>query len=298
MAEVTALVLAGGGSLGAVQVGMLQALVQARISIDLVIGASVGAINGAYFASRPDSHGVSELASIWCGLSRRDIFPFSVLGAGVALLRGQGHLLTSQGLQHMIGRFLPAARIEDSPLPLHIMTTDMLNGAEVLLSRGNLLKALLASAAIPLVYPPVEIDGRLFIDGGVASNTPIASAVALGATRILVLPTGFGCACTAPPRSLVARGLHTLNLMSMRQLVRDIALHQSLARIHVAAPLCPLGVTVFDFSQTASLIARARQQTQIWLELGGLQQTAIPEALLAHSHLDMPTEESANERTD
>jgi NTE family protein len=207
-------------------------------------------------------------------------------------------LLTSQGLQHMIGRFLPAARIEDSRLPLHIMTTDMLNGAEVLLSRGNLLKALLASAAIPLVYPPVEIDGRLLMDGGVASNTPIASAVALGATRILVLPTGFGCACTAPPRSLVARGLHTLNLMSMRQLVRDIALHQSLARIHVAAPLCPLGVSVFDFSQTASLIARARQQTQIWLELGGLQQTAIPEALLAHSHPEMPTEESANERTD
>lgn len=239
MAEVTALVLAGGGSLGAVQVGMLQALVQARIRIDMVIGASVGAINGAYFASRPDSNGVSELASIWCGLSRRDIFPFSVLGAGVALLRGQGHLLTSQGLQHMIGRFLPAARIEDSRLPLHIMTTDMLNGAEVLLSRGNLLKVLLASAAIPLVYPQVEIDGRLLMDGGLASNTPIAiaiaSAVALGATRILVLPPGFGCACTAPPRSLVARGLHTLNLMSMRQLVRNIALHQSLARIHVAA---------------------------------------------------------------
>lgn len=298
MSDITALVLAGGGSLGAVQVGMLQALVQSRVAIDLVIGASVGAINSAHFANRPDMAGVTELAAIWCGLTRREIFPFSLFGAGLAVFQGRGHLLANTGLQQMIGRVLPVARIEDSRLPLHIVTTDMLNGAEVLLSQGNLLEALMASAAIPLVYPPVEIAGRLLIDGGVASNTPIASAVELGATRILVLPTGFGCACAKPPRSLVARALHTLNLMSMRQLVRDIALHQAQAQIHVAAPLCPLGVSVFDFSQTHSLIERARQQTHTWLEHGGLKQTGIPDALLAHSHPDMSADENPNERVD
>jgi NTE family protein len=298
MTEITALVLAGGGSLGAVQVGMLKALAQSEVGIDLVIGASVGAINAAHFANHPDMAGVNELATIWCGLSRRDIFPFSLFGAGLALFQGRGHLLANEGLQQIIGRFLPTARIEDSTLGLHIMTTDMLNGAEVLLSRGDLLEALLASAAIPLVYPPVEINGRLLIDGGVASNTPIASAVTLGATRILVLPTGFACACTLPPQSLVARALHTLNLMSMRQLVRDIALHQAHARIYVAAPLCPLGVSVFDFSQTHSLIERAQQQTQAWLDQGGLQRAGIAEALLAHSHPEMSAIESPLERTD
>ena len=74
----------------------------------------------------------------------------------------------------------------------------------MLQSRGDILLALLASAAIPLVYPPIEIEGHLLMDGGVASNTPIASAVALGAKRIVVLPTGFGCACKAPPRGLMA----------------------------------------------------------------------------------------------
>lgn len=286
MTEVTALVLAGGGSLGAVQVGMLQALMQNRVNIDLVIGASVGAINGAHFASRPTLVGVNELATIWCGLTRQDVFPFSLMGAGLALLQGRGHLLTNQGLLHLIDRFLPVTRIEDSILPLHIVTTDMLNGAEVLLSQGDLLNALAASAAIPLVYPPVEIDGRLMIDGGVASNTPITSAVELGATRIIVLPTGFGCASTTPPSGLVARALHTLNLLSMRQLLRDIAMHQAHVQIHVAAPLCPLGVSVFDFSQTADLIERARVQTQTWLAEGGLEQTLIPPALFAHAHTD------------
>ncbi|MFZ3183972.1 MAG: patatin-like phospholipase family protein [Pseudomonas sp.] len=287
MNEKTALVLAGGGSLGAVQVGMLQALAEARLHFDLVVGASVGAINGAHFASKPSPEGVAELANIWCGLAQQDIFPFSLLGATRALLQRRGHILNNDGLRQMILSALPVSRFEDCKLPLHVVTTDLLSGAEVLQSQGDLLNALLASAAIPLVYPAIEIDGHLLMDGGVASNTPIASAVALGAKRIVVLPTGFGCACKAPPKGFVALALHTLNLMSMRQLVRDIELHAANAEIHVAAPLCPLGVSVFDFTQTRNLIERAHQQTQAWLVAGGLAQTGIPDSLRAHSHADM-----------
>ncbi|MFU4581401.1 patatin-like phospholipase family protein [Pseudomonas aeruginosa] len=290
MRDKTALVLAGGGSLGAVQVGMLQALADEPVSFDLVVGASVGAINGAFFASRPNAEGAAELAEIWCDLGRHDIFPFSVLGATKALLRRSGHLLSNDGLSRLIQDGLPLKYLEESVLPLHVVTTDLLSGAEVLLSRGSILDALLASAAIPLVYPPVAIDGRLLIDGGVASNTPIASAVALGATRIVVLPTGFGCACKAPPKGFVALALHTLNLMSMRQLIRDIELHDRRVRIHVAAPLCPLGVSVFDFTQTRDLIERARVQTQAWLRTGGLDQTGVPDSLRAHSHPEMTDE--------
>lgn len=287
MSETTALVLAGGGSLGAVQVGMLQALAEAQLHFDLVVGASVGAINGAHFASDPSIEGVTKLADIWSGLGQQDIFPFSLFSAAKALLQRRGHILNNAGLRRMILSALPVSRLEDCKLPMHVVTTDLLSGAEVLQSQGDLLNALLASAAIPLVYPAIKIDGHLLMDGGVASNTPIASAVALGAKRIVVLPTGFGCACKAPPKGFVALALHTLNLMSMRQLVRDIELHAANAEIHVAAPLCPLGVSVFDFTQTRSLIERAHQQTQAWLAAGGLDQTGIPDSLRAHSHADM-----------
>jgi NTE family protein len=290
MRDKIALVLAGGGSLGAVQVGMLQALTDESVTFDLVVGASVGAINGAFFASRPNAEGAAELAKIWCGLGQHDIFPFSVFDATKALLQRSGHLLSNEGLSRLIRNDLPLKYLEESLLPLHVVATDLLTGAEVLLSRGSIQDALLASAAIPLVYPPVAIDGRFLIDGGVASNTPIASAVELGATRIVVLPTGFGCACKSPPKGFVALALHTLNLMSMRQLIRDIELYGRQVQIHVAAPLCPLGVSVFDFTQTRNLVKRARVQTQAWLRAGGLGQTGVPDSLRTHSHPEMSDE--------
>lgn len=280
----TALVLAGGGSLGAVQVGMLQALVDDGIRFDLVVGASVGAINGAYFAARPNAQGIAELADFWRGLRKADVFPFSVIDTLTAILRRRGYLLRASALQHLVRRSLPVKLIEDTELPLYIVTTNLLSGAEELLSSGSAEQALLASAAIPLVFPPVRISNKLLIDGGVASNTPIASAISLGATCVVVVPTGFGCACPNPPIGLVALALHTLNLMSMRQLVRDIELYVPRASIHVVAPLCPLNASVFDFSQTDQLLKRAYQSTQTWIEEGGLIRTGVPDSLQAHTH--------------
>ncbi|QLL15868.1 patatin-like phospholipase family protein [Pseudomonas chlororaphis] len=280
----TALVLAGGGSLGAVQVGMLRALIERHVVFDLVVGASVGALNGAYFAARPNARGVAELADFWRGLRKADVFPFSLIDALSSVLKRRGCLLPSSALASLVRRVLPVTRIEDTELPLHIVTTNLLTGAEELLSSGSVELALLASAAIPLVFPWVQIGDKLLVDGGVASNTPIAAAVSLGATRVIVVPTGFGCACPRPPTGLIALALHTLNLMSMRQLVRDIELYSPQAAIHVVAPLCPLGISVFDFSQTEQLLQRAHHQTLAWIEEGGLLRTGVPGALQAHTH--------------
>lgn len=280
----TALVLAGGGSLGAVQVGMLQALLEAEVAFDLVIGASVGAINGAYFAARPNAKGVAELAGFWRGLSQSDVFPFSVFDTLKGILNRRGHLLSASALHRLVRRSLPVDLIEETELPLYIVTTNLLNGAEELLSSGSAEQALMASAAIPLVFPNVQVGSKFLVDGGVSSNTPIASAVALGATRVVVLPTGFGCACPCPPSGLVALALHTLNLMSMRQLVRDIELYSLRAAIHVVPPLCPLDASVFDFNQTDQLLQRAYQSTQAWIEAGGLIHVGIPDSLRAHTH--------------
>lgn len=280
----TALVLAGGGSLGAVQVGMLQALVEAEVAFDLVVGASVGAINGAYFAARPNAKGVSELADFWRSLRKSDVFPFSVFDTFRGILNRRGHLVSVSALHRLVRRSLPVELIEDTELPLHIVTTNLLSGAEELLSSGSAEQALLASAAIPLVFPSVQVGGKFLVDGGVTSNTPIASAVALGATRVVVLPTGFGCDRPCPPKGLAALALHTLNLMSMRQLVRDIELYKARASIHVVPPLCPLDTSVFDFNQTDQLLQRAYQSTEAWIEDRGLIRDGVPHSLLAHTH--------------
>ena len=187
-------------------------------------------------------------------------------------------------LNRLLGQALPIHRIEDAALPLHIVTTDLLSGAKTVPSSGELRQALLASAAIPLVFPCVKIADQFLIDGGVASNTPISTAVALGATNVVVVPTGVSCALPQPPRGLIALALHTVNLMSMRQLVSDIEHFRTLTSLHIVPPLCPVDVSVFNFDQTESLLQRAYEQTLRWLEHGGLERTTVPGALTIHSH--------------
>ncbi|MNH22052.1 NTE family protein RssA [compost metagenome] len=227
---------------------------------DMVVGASVGAINGAYFAARPDSDGVAALEGFWRGLSKNDIFPLSWLDTCRGLMKRRGYLLQPSALNRLLGQALPIHRIEEATLPLHIVTTDLLSGAETVLSSGELEQALLASAAIPLVFPCVQIADQFLVDGGVASNTPISTAVALGATNVVVIPTGVSCDLTQPPRGLVALALH------------------------IVPPLCPVDVSVFNFDQTESLLQRAYEQTLRWLERGGLERTKVPGALSIHSH--------------
>jgi NTE family protein len=201
----TAFVLAGGGSLGAVQVGMLKALSRQGIVPDFVVGASVGAINAAYYAAAPDEEGIARLESTWLGLRSADVFPFSVLGTALCLLGRRDYLARPLHLRALIESELSHRRLEDARLPCHVVATDVLDGTEVLLSTGEITPALLASAAIPAVFPSVTIAGRLLMDGGIASNTPISAAFSLGASRVFVLPTGLPCALRVPPHGAIAR---------------------------------------------------------------------------------------------
>lgn len=280
----TAWVLSGGGSLGAVQVGMLQALAGSGMAADLVIGASVGALNGAFYAAHPSVEGVERLAGVWRGLTRADVFPLTLWAGLKALLLHRDHFVEAARLHALIQRALTIGQIEQARIPLHIVATDALSGAEVVLSEGAIDTALLASTAVPVVFPPVPLAGRYLVDGGVSSNTPIATAVRLGARRIIVLPTGTTCAATEPPRDMAALALHMLSLLSMRQLDRDVTIYAQQAAITIVPPLCPLSVSVFDFTQTAALIARSARQTEAWLADGGLQRTGSLHVPLAHHH--------------
>lgn len=276
------MVLSGGGSLGAVQAGMLLALAEAGVTVDLIVGASVGALNGAFYADDPTPAGAARLVALWRGLRRRDVFPLTLWAGLRALVFGRDHLVEPAALRDMVCRALRMRRLEEARVALHVVATDVLSGEDVLLSRGDVTTALLASTAIPVVFPPVPLDGRQLVDGGVSNNTPITSAVALGADHILVLPTGTSCALAAPPRNMAALALHVLGLQNMRQLDRDIERHAGEARITVVPPLCPLDVSVFDFSHTDALIGRAVAQTRQWLADDGLQQAGPLHVPLAH----------------
>src|ERR1700751_2894580 len=158
--NLTAFVLAGGGSLGAVQVGMLAALTRRGIVPDLVVGASVGAINAAYYAAEPDERGVERLKRIWLGLRRTDVFPFSPLASVLGFFGKTDHLVPPAPLRSLIESELPYQRLEDARLPCYVGATDAREGTEVVLSSGPAVPALLASAAVPAVFPPVLLDGR------------------------------------------------------------------------------------------------------------------------------------------
>src|SRR5262249_42678521 len=160
-------VFAGGGSLGAIEVGMLRALVEHGICPDFVVGASAGAINAAYFAGHPDLEGVNRLAAIWRRLRSSDVFPLSPIHGLLSFFGRRSSVLDPSPLGPLLEARLPYERLEDARLPCRIVATDVLDGSEVVLSSGPAAEALLASAAIPGVFPPVEIDGNYLIDGGI-----------------------------------------------------------------------------------------------------------------------------------
>ena len=280
----TAFVLAGGGSLGAVQVGMLRALTAAGVTPDLLVGASAGAINASFFAGDPTAPGVAELERIWRGLERSDVFPVSLLKGGLGMLGLRRYLVDPGPLRRLLARSLPAVDFARTALPCHVVASDVMSGEEVVLSSGSIVEAVLASAAIPGVFPPLTIGGRHLIDGGVANNTPLSTAVSLGADQIVVLPTGFACALDAPPKSALGMALHAVSLLISRQLRVDIERLGGRADIHVAPPLCPVTVGPHDFRHVGEWIERAATSTQQWLEAGGLTRHDVPVELGFHLH--------------
>ena len=280
----TGFVLAGGGSLGAVQVGMLKALVRQEVVPDLVVGASVGAINGAFFAASPNEDGVARLESLWVKLHRPDVFPLSAVDSLLGLFGKRDYLVNRAPLQSLIESTLPCHHLEETRIPCHIVATDVLEGTETVLSSGPVALASLASAAIPGVFPTVEINGRFLMDGGVANNTPISTAFGLGARRVIVLPTGMSCALETPPRGAIALALHALNLLIMRQLLSDIEHYSTRCELIVIPPLCPLTITAYDFSHSSELIKRAEATTRLWLQKKGLDSRGAPPELQPHEH--------------
>ena len=202
----TAFVLGGGGNLGAVQVGMLQALFEQGVVPEVVIGCSVGALNAAGLAADPTLAGVRKMREVWLNLNGDELWPAGRI-SGLWMLGRKGQAIQpSTGLRHLIERTLPYRRLEDAVLPVHVNATSLSTGRGHWFTSGSAVEAILASAALPAVFPPVVVDGEAYIDGGVVDNVPISRALALGARRIFVLHVGN----FARPRQLPRRPIDVL----------------------------------------------------------------------------------------
>lgn len=248
-----AFVLSGGGSLGAVQVGMLRALFEQGVRPDLVIGTSVGAVNAAWVAGSPDIDGVLELGDIWMGLRRRDVFPLSPITGARGLIGRSNHFISNDSLRRVLEEHIGYRRLEEAELPVHVVATELKSGRATILTSGPAVPALLASCAIPGVFPPVTIGRREYIDGGVANHTPVTAAIELGAKQIYVLPVGYPWLNREPTNAL-GMALQALARIVEQKLDAEVAANRAVADIHVLPALDLADVSPADFSRTKELI--------------------------------------------
>src|ERR1700751_4444388 len=162
----TAFVFAGGGSFGAVQVGMMQSLASHGVGADMGVGSSVGALNGAFYAGDPTVDGIKRLADIWRGLKRHDVFPIS-LRTLLSFLWRRDFLIPHDGIRRLIDDHIPYRNLEQAKLPVHIVTPDIITGETVVLSEGSAAEAIGASTAIPGAFSPIHYRNYYLADGAV-----------------------------------------------------------------------------------------------------------------------------------
>lgn len=254
-----AFVLAGGGNLGAIQVGQLRALAERGIVPDLIVGCSAGAMNGAAFAHHPNVEGVTRLEAIWHRFEASPdlLLPGSWIPSPLQLLRKGNAIATHDNMRDNLRAFLGgASTFEDLDIAFECVATDVDANAETWFSTGDLIEPILASSALPSVFPMVTIAGRRYMDGGVLNNVPINRALELGATQIYVLHMGLH----GKPSHVVRRPLDAAMIAYWiarnGRFARDLSTIPSNVEAFVIPPGERPDLKYNDFSRTRDLIAQ------------------------------------------
>jgi NTE family protein len=269
-----AFVLGGGGHQGAYEVGMLKALLEARIAPELVVGTSVGALNGAAIAAAPELDTVARLRQIWLKLDQDPIFGGSLFGRAATLARSRTHLHSNEPLRTMLEQLLPASRFSELVVPFQCVAASIEKAAEHWFHQGALVDAILASCAIPGVLPPVEIDGEHFVDGGIVNSIPISRAVELGAKEIYVLHVGRIERPLVPPRTPLQVAMVAFEIARRHRFSRDLSTLPNGVTAHVLPTGEPARQTrtqlselnYRNFKAVGRLIDRAERATAQYLE--------------------------------
>ncbi|HZB48220.1 MAG TPA: patatin-like phospholipase family protein [Mycobacteriales bacterium] len=218
-----AFVLGGGGLLGAHEVGMLQALIEAGIVPDLVVGTSVGAVNGVVVAAAPSPDAVERLSALWRELDSSGLFAGSVLGRLRTLARTRTSLHTDEPLRELLDRHLPVRTFDELAVPFQCVAASVERAAEHWFDSGSLTDAVLASCAVPGLLPPVEVGGETFLDGGLVNSIPVGRAVTLGARTVYVLQVGRVERPLRPPRRPWEVGLVAFEVARRHRFAADMA---------------------------------------------------------------------------
>ena len=263
-----AYVLGGGGDLGANEVGMLRALLERDILPDLIVGSSIGAINGAAIAAEPSLQMLDRLEAVWRRLGKERIFdsPFRIAST---LIRERTHLNTGLPLRRLLHRLLPVRTFEELAVPFQCVAACIERAAEHWFTEGCLIDAIVASSAVPGLLPVVEIGGEHFMDGGIVNSIPIERAIALGATELYILHAGRVERPLQPPRNLLQVMTVAFEIARRHRFAHDMA-HLPPG---IVAHVLPTGeegpgssIRTWDFEAVGQRIARAYEATRAYLE--------------------------------
>jgi len=254
-----AVVFSGGGSLGAAQVGALQALYEAGITPDVVVGCSVGALNAAYLAVDPTPERVRSLEELWRRMDQADVFPGGRFSVARRLAGRDDHLYSNRGLRAIVTDNITVDDLAQTRIPCHIVTTDLIAGEPVWWTNGRPEDVLLASACLPGLFEPVPLGGSLHVDGGVSCPVPTQHAIDLGATRVWVLDVASEFHGWADDRMTAMDVLLESFAISRAHLGRRSPIagaHQHVVNL----PALRIGRhDLRDFTKTARLLAAGRE---------------------------------------
>ncbi|MFD5251083.1 patatin-like phospholipase family protein [Amycolatopsis sp. NPDC058340] len=257
-------VLGGGGSLGAMQVGMLRALTEAGVAPDLVVGTSVGSLNAAVLALGGEAGG--RLDRIWSRMTRHEAFPGGVLSQVRTLRHSKTNLFPNTGLAAIVDEHIgEGVRFEDLALPLGVVATDVDTAEPLLIRSGPVLAPLLASCAIPGIYPPVPFGERMLYDGGLVANVPMRQALTMGAKSLVVLDCAFPGKMPGTPQTFAEVMMFTAMISMRNQAVLEAPIAAAeVPVVYVPGPK-PVRVSPLDFSHTAALTAEAYEAAKTYL---------------------------------
>jgi NTE family protein len=258
-------VLSGGGNLGALQIGMMRALLEHDIRPDLIVGCSVGAINGAGLAEDPTLAGALRLERLWRALDGKELMPAGWLPNTVAIARRGEAIHENQGLRRHLEQSLTARTFEELAVPFQCVATDVVGVREVWFRSGPLIEPILASAALPAVYPAVEIDGVRYLDGGIVDDVPMSRAVELGARTLYVLQVGLFSRPRPEPKRPLDVAVQAYWIARHHRFKRELAAMPPDIELH----LLPTGQTPSmrynDFTRTSELISLAYEASSAHL---------------------------------
>jgi NTE family protein len=303
----TAWILPGGAAYGAIQVGTAEALLAAGIVPDLLIGTSVGALNAAWLAGDPTPAGATRLRGIWQSIKRADVLPLRPRTLLSGALHLGNHVVGNDRLSHWLRRTIRFDLIEDAPVPLTITASDLVAAEPVYLDRGDVVTALLASAAVPGVLPPVRIGDRWLVDGWIMANAPLSRAAALGADAVYVLPCGgvepyerltgrptfrlFDDDTAGRTRMLAEHGLPNgatainqalVGALVARTIREEFATWTPRLDVYLPPGPCVDDLPLFSFAEVPGLMDAARRLAEAWLPTARPvtpEEAAIPDRL-------------------